>query len=532
MPASIAPISPHRLAEWLDDPEEIALIDVREQGDYAKGHLLFASSLPLSRLELLVGGLIPRKSTRVVLCDGGDDALVFRAARVLAQFGYRNLHWLTGGVAAWCDAGFRAFSGIYVPSKAFGEIVEHHYDTPNIDPDDLARLRLTDNALRIFDCRPKAEFRRMSIPGAVNCPGGELLLRLPELLPSRDTIVVVNCAGRTRSILGAQTLINGGLPNPVMALRNGTMGWQLAGYEVDRGRENAAPLPGPAGLACAGELADDWAGRETLQSISWEDCRRMMGEGDRTTYLFDVRDIGEHQAGCPDGATLAPAGQLVQATDSYVGTLKSRIILYDDRKVRAVMAAIWLSKAGRDEVYILTDVPPEDIHIPDPGSSTPVPIIPADRLLSPDVLAARLKDESIWLLDLATSPEFLNGHIAGAHFCIRSRLATALSKLDRGREIVLTSPDGILAAWALPEVAAVWDGPVHLLSGGTRNWHAAGMPLVQGFQETLEPPIDLWHTPSSEFGGGKAAMAEYIEWETGLIPKLSGEPGLRFRLPY
>jgi hypothetical protein len=31
----------------------------------------------------------------------------------------------------------------------------------------------------------------------------------------------VNCAGRTRSIIGTQSLINAGVPNPVTALRNG-----------------------------------------------------------------------------------------------------------------------------------------------------------------------------------------------------------------------------------------------------------------------------------------------------------------------
>jgi rhodanese-related sulfurtransferase len=532
MTAAIASVSPNELADWLEDLEEIALIDVREQGDYAQGHLLFASSLPLSRLELMVERAIPRKSTRIVLCDQGDGGLVVRAAVVLSQMGYTNLYQLAGGVVAWSDAGYRTFSGIYVPSKAFGEIVEHYYDTPNIDPDALARMVQSGDNVKIFDCRPKLEFRRMSIPGAVNCPGGELLLRLPEILPSRETVVVVNCAGRTRSILGAQTLINGGISNPVMALRNGTMGWQLAGYEVDRARDNVVSMPGKAGQAQAKDLAQAWAEREAVRSISWDTYLRMGQDADRTTYLFDVRDIEEYQAGTPEGAVLAPAGQLVQATDSYVGTLKSRIVVFDDKKVRAIMAATWLAKAGWDEVYILTDAPQEVCHAPATGPIGPAPVISQDRVMSPSKLAAQLDDGSVWLLDLATSPEFLNGHIAGAHFCIRSRMMNALSKLDPEKDIVLTSPDGVLAAWALPEVVAVWPRRVHLLSGGTQGWQLSGMALDKGFQETLEPPTDLWHTPSSEFGGGKAAMAEYIEWETGLIPKLKGEPGLRFRLPY
>jgi 3-mercaptopyruvate sulfurtransferase SseA len=49
--------------------------------------------------------------------------------------------------------------------------------------------------------------------------------------------VIVNCAGRTRSIIGTQSLRNAGLPNPVYALRNGTIGWTLAGFDLERGQQ-------------------------------------------------------------------------------------------------------------------------------------------------------------------------------------------------------------------------------------------------------------------------------------------------------
>src|SRR5207244_11366989 len=129
-----------------------------------------------------------------------------------------------------------------------------------------------------------------------------------------DSLGVVNCAGRTRSIIGAQSLRNAGLPNPVMALENGTMGWELAGLDLARGREEALPPPSPDGLARALALADAVADRFGIVRI--DDAALARFEGDaatRTLYLFDVRSPEEYAAGHLAGARSAPGGQLVQA---------------------------------------------------------------------------------------------------------------------------------------------------------------------------------------------------------------------------
>ncbi len=59
---------------------ELALLDVREEGVFSRGHLLTASSLPLSRLEIRVDALVPRRNTAIVVCDGGEG-LAERAER-------------------------------------------------------------------------------------------------------------------------------------------------------------------------------------------------------------------------------------------------------------------------------------------------------------------------------------------------------------------------------------------------------------------------------------------------------------------
>ena len=248
------------LAAMLEDGGELALLDVREEGVFAEGHLFHAVSLPLSRLELRLARLVPRLTTRIVLCDA-DDGLAQRAAAKLRGFGYRNVSVLAGGVAAWRALGHELFAGVYVPSKAFGEHVEHRDGTPSISPEELAAKQRAGEKMVVLDSRPLSEFQRMSLPGALDCPGAELVHRIFEVAADPDTLVVVNCAGRTRSIIGAQSLRNAGVPHRVVALRNGTMGWTLAGLELEHGKREMAPPPGAAALEKARAAARNVAAR-------------------------------------------------------------------------------------------------------------------------------------------------------------------------------------------------------------------------------------------------------------------------------
>src|SRR3954452_24578050 len=282
-------LSPAEVKAMLRDGEEIALLDVREEGVFSEdGHPFFANSVPLSRLELMIRDLVPRKGTRVVLLDSGDDHLAERAAAKLERMGYDNVAVMAGGSKAWAAAGFELFTGVNVPSKAFGELVEHRCETPHIAAAELKRRLDSGEEILIVDSRPIGEFRNMSIPGAFDCAGAELVYRVPDRLRSPDSLVVVNCAGRTRSIIGAQSLRNAGIGNPVMALENGTMGWELAGLELARGREDVLPPPSPEGLEKARALADKVAERFGIKRIDDEALARFESEADRRTLcVFD-----------------------------------------------------------------------------------------------------------------------------------------------------------------------------------------------------------------------------------------------------
>ena len=234
-PSDMRAVTPPALKAMILDGRELALVDLREELVFSQRHLLWARNVPLSRIELRFADLVPRRSTRIVLCDD-NDGLVARAAEILNRAGYTDISYLEGGVAGWEKAGLELFSGVNVPSKAFGEHIEHANHTPSISADELDALINGNTDMIVVDSRPFVEFQRVSIPTATNVPGAELALRIHDLAPSPDTLVVVNCAGRTRSIIGAQSLINAGIPNKVVALRNGTMGYSLAGFTTDSGK--------------------------------------------------------------------------------------------------------------------------------------------------------------------------------------------------------------------------------------------------------------------------------------------------------
>ena len=266
---TIRPVDAHTVKAMLFDGRELALIDLREELIFSRSHLLWARSVPLSRLELRFASLVPRRDTRIVLCDEADG-LVERAAKVLAGSGYSDLSYLQGGIAAWAKAGFELFSGVNVPSKAFGEHIEHACSTPSISAEQLEQLMRNGTNMVVVDSRPFDEFQRVSIPTATNVPGAELVLRVRDIAPSPDTLVVVNCAGRTRSIIGAQSLIDAGLPNKVVALRNGTMGWSLAGFKPDNGKTKSFSNASAEGLAWAKAAGEKVARRYGVMHINLE----------------------------------------------------------------------------------------------------------------------------------------------------------------------------------------------------------------------------------------------------------------------
>ncbi|WP_419917165.1 rhodanese-like domain-containing protein [Candidatus Poriferisodalis sp.] len=327
------------------DGGELALIDARLPAEFTRRHLLYAANLPLSHVGLEVAARIPRLGTPVVVCDdgGGQAAAV---ALELTVLGYTDTAVLDGGIDAWAAAGGELYSGINVPSKLFGELVEEHFGTPHVTATELARWLAEGRDLLVVDSRTRREFNRMSIPTGRSCPGGELVRRVGDLIDD-GTTVVVNCAGRTRSIMGAQSLRSAGLDR-VVALKDGTMGWELAGLELEHGRDELAPEPSEAGRAQATAAALEVAERCGVGTVDRSQLDDWLADATRTTYFMDVRTPEEFAAGHLREATGAPGGQLVQATDEYLATRGARVVLADGDGIGATMTASWLIQMGWD----------------------------------------------------------------------------------------------------------------------------------------------------------------------------------------
>jgi rhodanese-related sulfurtransferase len=336
--------------QWLAHGGEVAFLDIREEGQHGEGHPLLAVNLPYSRLETEIGRLVPRRSCRVVVADDGDGVAA-RAARRLRALGYADLHVLGGGVDAWAAAGHPLFPSSNVPSKAFAEIVEHELGTPAISAEELDRLRRSGARVTVLDSRPLDEYERFHVPGAIPCPGAELVHRFADAVPSADTFVVVSCAGRTRGIIGAQSLINAGVPNRVASLEGGTQGWRLAGLELESGLGRGLAPVSPQAAAAAQNRARTVEARFGIRRVDHAALALWRAEAEtRTIYLLDVRTPDEFATGHLPGSASAPGGQLVQAIDRWVGTRGARLVLADDTGARghdrALAAADRLGRAG------------------------------------------------------------------------------------------------------------------------------------------------------------------------------------------
>jgi rhodanese-related sulfurtransferase len=328
--------------------QEIALLDLRHEAAFATGHPLFAANLAFDRIGLEAEVRLPRKDVRIVLYDDGEG-IVAGASAELASLGYSDVRTLEGGLSGWAAAGYELFQDVNSYSKAFGELVEARRHTPSLAAEQVAALIEEKADIAILDARRFEEYATMNIPGSVSVPGAELVLRASEAAPDPDTMIIVNCAGRTRSIIGTQSLINAGVKNRVVALRNGTIGWTLAGQPLQHGSDRRAE----AGDADdARTKARAVAYKAGVRHISWEDAAVLAAEAGRTLYRFDVRTAEEHAAGHIPGFCHYPGGQLVQETDMAAPVRGARILLADDLGPRADMTASWLAQLGW-EVYVL-----------------------------------------------------------------------------------------------------------------------------------------------------------------------------------
>jgi rhodanese-related sulfurtransferase len=499
-------VSPDEVMDRLRRPSEgeWAFLDLREEGEAAEGHPFGSTNLPYSRMEIDLPHLVPRLETPLVLFDDGTG-LADRVARRLASLGRTQLSIVSGGVPAWRSAGLPLFKGVHSFSKAFGEWVQHAFHVPEIGPQELAAQLASSKAPTLIDGRPLAEHLAFTLPGAMNCPNAELALRLPAMVAA-DQPVVVHCAGRTRSIIGAQTLRDFGFPNPVVALRDGTQGWELAGLARETGASRPAPDLPAEQMAEATSRARAVIAAQNLRTLTSATLTDCLADDSRTTYLFDPRIDGPPAPGFRS----APGTTLVQQIDRFIAVIGASVVLWDPLLVRSTFAALWLTRMGI-EAHVL-------LQAPSPLQTSQPALPPTPPALSSDAVTAAMSRGAA-LLDLRPSALFRAEHIKGAIRTLRPRLADL--SLTPGCAVVLVANDPARAALVAADLRDLGHDILGLAPPEPQSWRDAGLATLSVDPTEADDDPETVRFCAGRHSGNLDDARTYLAWENGLLDRLS-----------
>ena len=500
-----------------------AVLDVRERGEFNARQIANATSLPRSQIEFRIAELVPNSRIPLVVYDDGGKRAEL-AAVTLARLGYSDVTVLGGGLLSWQEAAYPTVSGVNVPSKAFGERIHHERNIPEISPEEVKRLKEKEADLMILDMRTPEEYGRFCIPGAINVPGGDLVLWVSELKQKPETTIVVNCAGRTRSIVGTAGLRRLGLDN-VRALKNGTMGWVLAGFELESKPARQTAVASKISREKATALALRLAEEERIPFISAREVMSITKSADNgVMYVIDVRSETEYCSGHLPGALNVPGGQAVQRADDFIAVRNAKIVFVSNTSARAVMAAYWYRQMGFRAVAVLQGglrawkesggSLARGVNRAEPlGYEAATKLV---RFIDARALEEKLQKSRAVTLDVGTSLDFETAHVPGAYWICRGWIELKLPEHlpERSQPIVLTCPDdrnSVLAAQALNGIGYT---DVAVLHGGVKAWTSDGHRTETGLERCLVEANDVVLSPSIR--GSKEEMQRYLNWEVKL----------------
>ncbi len=517
-------VSAHTLNDLLSSKSQFAVLDVRESGEYNSSHIPGASLVPRRRIEYIIESSVPAKGVHIVVCDD-DGQRSPLAAATLERLGYTHVSILDGGVNRWASQGYPTEWGVNVPSKDFGEKLEVMYHVPEISAEDLHHRIERGEKLVILDTRTPEEYGRFCIPGGRSMPGGELALRITDITKEldEDTTVILNCAGRTRSITGTRILQRMGIP--ALGLKNGTSGWLLAGYELENGADRLElPAVSPEGASAANAYAARLAEEDGVRYLNGERLQQIMAKQDsETIYLIDVRTDEEYRHGHVPGFSWWPGGQAVQRADDLAVVKNATIVFCCDDKARSTVIASLYRQMGFEEVYVVdggtgawsaagaileTGMRPNVVSGLDEA-------LQKVRVVKAQELAAG-PSEHILFVD--TSQDFSRGHVAGTRWISRSWLEIEVPVVVQSKiaSITVTCRDGrnsVLAAATLQEMGY---RDVRVLEGGLAAWRQDGFDIEQGLTGIVRPPADVNYLGVDRNYG---EMMNYLRWETELGAK-------------
>jgi rhodanese-related sulfurtransferase len=531
----IKTLNAHELRQMQESGSPHALVDVRERSEYALDQILGAVPIPRGLLEMRIGAIVPWGDVPVIVyCDDGYRSS--RAAETLEQIGYRDVSVLDGGINAWKDAGYETHYGVNVIGKDYGEKVAVQNGIVQLTPQQVQEMRERENVF-ILDSRTSEEFEKSHVPGAYSVPGGELPVKVLGLLEqpeNKDAKIVVNCAGRTRSILGADILRRMGLSD-VYALENGTMAWTMAGLDLEHGpaRDLDAPQP-EAARQRAAEFAENFAREEDVSGISVEDLRQLKDQNS-WHYVVDVRLPEEYAQGHIPGAISCPGGQLANALDEYIGVRQARFVCVSNGTTRAKIGAALCKRIGYpDVVYLDGGLDAWREQVGELETARPASVIlglsearKAVETISPANLKAWLNsDQPPRIMDVRRSSEFADRHIPGSTWIPRGDLERRIERYfpERSTDLVVVSNSGERATLAVVTVQSMDYQRVAVLDRGLDGWQEAGFETEEGLEgadvtlQEAKEDADLVNRPNA-LARSREDMIAYLEWETRLGDK-------------
>ena len=517
--------SPQELQNLLDGTSPFALIDVRELGEYNSTHIPWSSVIPRRMLESQIGDAVPYKNVPVILCDD-DGRRAALAAKTLEAMGYPQVSVLSGGINWWVSQNQPTEWGSNVPSKEFGEMQEVVHGVPEIEATELHQWQEEGKKLVILDTRTPEEYQRFCIPGGRSVPGGELALHITDITKNLDpdTTVVVNCAGRTRSIIGTRVLQRMGVKNAV-GLKNGTSGWVLAGYQLETGADRIElPQISEQGLAAVEEYAARVGAEDGVRHLNIEALQEVMAKRDsETVYLVDVRAQEEYREGHIPGFRWFPGGQVVQRSDDVAAVKNATIVFACDKMARGTMVASFYRQLGFEEVYAVDGGTGawQAAGLEFEKGTTGSAAYGLDqaraqaKIVSPKDLQGSTGVTTIFV---DTSQDFSRGHVPGARWVPRGFLEMQIEGIapSKSAPVAVTCLDGNQSLLTSQTLKGLGYQDVSVLDGGMAGWRQAGLDIEQGLSGVMGPPTDMVLSgPDRNY----ADMMTYLRWETALGEK-------------
>lgn len=503
-----------------------ALFDIREKGEAAAGHIFGASVLPRRLIEYRIAELVPDRSTRIFVY-GDEDGRPELALTTLHRLGYANARLISGGTAAWvAEAGGELSTGSNVPSKDFGEKVHVQEHVPSLMVGELVERAKRGDKLIVCDVRTPEEFLTGHIPGAVSCPSFDIALKAFDLAEEYPTIIV-NCAGRTRSIIGASSLRKLGLTN-VYALENGTSGWLLEDWALEKGSARDVGAPTALGRAKAERAAAKLGLEAGVRHMSPSEFSELMGSAGRSNvYAFDVRPLEDYRRGHIPGSTALPGGQAVQRADDFVAVRDGTIILIDQIETRAMMAGYWYRAMGFPNVFVLRGgmdawAQTGNAIATDRARGAILGLREAAaiaRRMKPGELAARL-EAGVLLIDVGSSRQYAASHVPGAVWRPRGWLELIVGRdVGKDREVAVTAHEESQAVLAAATLQDLGYDRAAFIEGGNKGCATVGLALEAG------EPADSFGGPDfvlPPYEQGREGMLRYLAWEIQLGRKYEG----------